>query len=399
MPPRGVADGMNTPSEVTRGSAGMRAPPRWWSERALLNMPTAHPPSSTTQRHAIGFGTVKKDLAPWLRPEIYPPIPPEGEDDWARGKGQTFEAYTAGHPIRPGASGNKTRLARHKIYLLPIGSDDDTAASFPSLESLAAGCSAFFGLETSILPMLTLKQLEARGRTAIRSRRKQVNAKDINDNLRALLPADGFTLCGVTMHDIYKSSMNYLFGLAFLTSKVGVFSFYRHQPNSPDCEFHHGQLTRQPGDDDVLLRRALQTLTHEIGHTFGLKHCVFFSCLMQGANSLEEAENRMPDLCPVCLRKLLWCSRAESAEGMRARYRRLHDFYAAHPNSFGGAHLAWVRGRLGLHGSREEHPQADGPGREEDDNGGDGLASEMCSPCEESMPSPTGERVEGEAGH
>ena len=34
------------------------------------------------------------------------------------------------------------------------------------------------------------------------------------------------------------------------------------------------------------------TLCHEICHILGMKHCTFYSCLMQGANSLEEAEKR-----------------------------------------------------------------------------------------------------------
>ena len=87
-------------------------------------------------------------------------------------------------------------------------------------------------------------------------------------------------------------------------------------------------------------------MTHELGHTFGLNHCVYFSCLMQGFNSLEEAQKRIPDLCPVCLRKLLWCSAAETRAGVVGRYERLHDFYRAHPRSF-GRHYEWVCKRLG----------------------------------------------------
>ena len=114
---------------------------------------------------AIGLRTTK-DLAPWLRPDVYPPIPPEGEDDWPRGRGQTFDDYVA-EPNKAASSSSKKVTAstgRSKIYLQPLG---DTTDSFPDLSALSKGCTAFFGLPTEVLPLLTLKQLEAKGHTRI----------------------------------------------------------------------------------------------------------------------------------------------------------------------------------------------------------------------------------------
>ena len=45
-------------------------------------------------------------------------------------------------------------------------------------------------------------------------------------------------------------------------------------------------------------------MVHEIGHMFGIKHCIHFSCVMNGSNHLEETKRRPMALCPVCLRKL-----------------------------------------------------------------------------------------------
>lgn len=50
--------------------------------------------------------------------------------------------------------------------------------------------------------------------------------------------------------------------------------------------------------------RFLQVMTHEVCHMFGLKHCIWMQCLMNGSNHLEESDRRPPHLCPVCLRKL-----------------------------------------------------------------------------------------------
>ena len=308
-------------------------------------------PTIHAQKLAIALKSAPKDLAPWLRPELFPPIAEPEEDDWPRGKGEPFEKYAASRPRMPNAEGSASkrisRPVRNCIYLQPLG-DAATKDSFPCLDTLCDGVTAFYGMQCKVLPMITLKQLEASGKKPIRKRHcgKQVHAGDINANLVSRLPADGYTLCAVTMRDVWKGDFNFLFGLAFLTSGVGVFSFYRHQPNAPECEYFHGSLERQPGDEAVLLRRGFQTLTHELGHTFGLKHCVYFSCLMQGANSLEEAEGRMPDLCPVCLRKLLWVTRCESAAGARARYERLARFFA--DRSGFEKHFAWAQGQCRL---------------------------------------------------
>ena len=39
---------------------------------------------------------------------------------------------------------------------------------------------------------------------------------------------------------------------------------------------------------------------------FGLAHCTFFNCPMNGSNHLAESDRRPLHLCPVCLRKLQW---------------------------------------------------------------------------------------------
>ena len=44
----------------------------------------------------------------------------------------------------------------------------------------------------------------------------------------------------------------------------------------------------------------------ESGHVLGLKHCVFYMCVMNGVNSLAESDRTPLHLCPVCLGKLRW---------------------------------------------------------------------------------------------
>ncbi|XP_034882087.1 archaemetzincin-2 isoform X3 [Mirounga leonina] len=100
---------------------------------------------------------------------------------------------------------------------------------------------------------------------------------------------------------------------------VGIFSFARY--GSDFCSSHYegkvNKLQKVSSSDysvfdnyyipevtSVLLLRSCKTLTHEIGHIFGLRHCQWLACLMQGSNHLEEADRRPLNLCPICLRKL-----------------------------------------------------------------------------------------------
>jgi archaemetzincin len=45
-------------------------------------------------------------------------------------------------------------------------------------------------------------------------------------------------------------------------------------------------------------------MTHEIGHLFGMKHCVFYNCVLNGCNNFEEFDSKPLYMCPVCIRKL-----------------------------------------------------------------------------------------------
>uniref|UniRef100_A0A4W2I8H7 Archaemetzincin-2 n=1 Tax=Bos indicus x Bos taurus TaxID=30522 RepID=A0A4W2I8H7_BOBOX len=149
--------------------------------------------------------------------------------------------------------------------------------------------------------------------------------------LKKKKPEDAFCVVGVTMIDLYpRESWNFVFGQASLTEGVGIFSFARYGTDFYSSHYKGKlkKLERKSSSDysvfndyylpeatSVLLLRSCKTLTHEIGHIFGLRHCQWLACLMQGSNHLEEADRRPLDLCPICLRKL------QSAVGFRLRDR------------------------------------------------------------------------------
>ena len=95
------------------------------------------------------------------------------------------------------------------------------------------------------------------------------------------------------MEDLCNSSkgFGFLFGEADLDKGVGVFSFARYADDV------------QPSSSRFF-RRCAMVLCHEATHLFGVRHCVYASCIMNGSNHLEESESRPFAACPVDLRKL-----------------------------------------------------------------------------------------------
>ncbi len=121
------------------------------------------------------------------------------------------------------------------------------------------------------------------------------------------------------MSDIYpKDDWNFVFGIASIKNRTGVFSFARYDEN-----FFEEKI-QKPIDENLIVKRAAKVMCHEIGHMFGIRHCIYFSCLMNGSNHLEESVKKPIDFCPVCIRKL-----QENAKfPMLERYQALLKFCA-----------------------------------------------------------------------
>ena len=228
-----------------------------------------------------------------LKPDAdFFPITPPRPGDWLtlhNEDGQSFDAYRDAGANRPDAT-------RRVIYLLPLGDFPDDAS--PPLEDLRVFATAFFQLEVKLLPAYWPHDLEFEPRQNPHSGQRQLLTRSIMAWLQTRLPADAYCLLAVTMTDLYpQPSWNYVFGEASLSERVGVYSFARYDP-----VFFHEE--RGPHYREVILQRSCKVLAHETGHMFGLPHCIYFDCVMDGSNGLTETDAQTPHLCPVCLRKL-----------------------------------------------------------------------------------------------
>ncbi|KAJ7147080.1 hypothetical protein C8R43DRAFT_1088630 [Mycena crocata] len=97
------------------------------------------------------------------------------------------------------------------------------------------------------------------------------------------------------------------------------------------------------------LGRACRTASHELGHCFGIDHCVYYACSMQGTASLKEDARQPPFLCPVDLAKVLHATGSAEED----RYRAILAFCLKHSyNHLFVAYAAWIRARLPSEGPK-----------------------------------------------
>ncbi len=110
--------------------------------------------------------------------------------------------------------------------------------------------------------------------------------------LKRLLPhaATGERVLGITERDLFVPVLSFVYGQAQLEGQAAVVSLARLRP-----EFHG-----LPPDDAVLLRRAATEAVHEVGHTFGLVHCLDRRCPMSLSIDLPDLDGKTPELCPGC---------------------------------------------------------------------------------------------------
>lgn len=243
--------------------------------------------------------------------DAFPPLPKTKPGDWLAvhpEPGQTFEQFR-GSRRRPVTEERRT------VYVAVL---DDTTRIGVRPQVLVDHLAAYFGVPAAVAhpdpePAFTTR----------RDRRRTLTT-DVLRWMPDQMPSDGYALLAVTTRDLYAGNdWNFVFGEAAPLARVGVFSFARMDPAFPAPP--PDPAGRDGATRALVLRRCLKVVTHEIGHLFGLEHCVAGLCLMNGANGVDEMDRTPLHLCPECLRKVAHACDLDLVE----RYRRLETAYAA----------------------------------------------------------------------
>lgn len=169
-----------------------------------------------------------------------------------------------------------------EIKLVPIGTVDAEL-----LEYLALTLSGNFGLRCDELRAGINPQL------SYNPNRRQYNSTSLLLRLSALDLA-GTKVLGVTEVDLFIPILTFVFGEAQLGGGAALISTHRL-----DQQFYG-----LPPDKDLLLTRAEKEATHELGHAYGLAHCMSYDCVMHFSNSVEQVDLRPSVFCPPCHRML-----------------------------------------------------------------------------------------------
>ena len=59
-----------------------------------------------------------------------------------------------------------------------------------------------------------------------------------------------------------------------------------------------------PTDPALLHERTAKEALHELGHTYGLRHCLDYTCVMSSSNGVERIDLKNAEFCSACARSM-----------------------------------------------------------------------------------------------
>ena len=169
------------------------------------------------------------------------------------------------------------------IHLIPIGGD----VRLETLDELAAGLAREFQDSCHV------REQPVDPAFAFDPVRKQYQATSI---LRYLTGVESEArLLGVTSVDLCGPIFTFVFGEAQLAGRCAVVSFHRLRE-----EFYG-----LPANTKLFRQRLLTEAVHELGHTFGLRHCADWQCAMASSHTIDRLDVKGGRLCARCRRTAL----------------------------------------------------------------------------------------------
>ena len=125
--------------------------------------------------------------------------------------------------------------------------------------------------------------------------RRQYNANELLKKVDEQYGKDESKTIGIFNVDIFITIFTYIFGQAFLNGRTGIVSGYRLSNERYGIE----------PDPELFRERFTKEIINELGHTFGLIHCLTPDCVMRSGTYVEDIDQKNAGLCPRCQDLLL----------------------------------------------------------------------------------------------
>ena len=116
----------------------------------------------------------------------------------------------------------------------------------------------------------------------------------LKETLKSFRDKDIEKILAVTDANIFADDLNFVFGIAQLNGRAALISLHMLDPRT------YGE----PYDEELFFNRIIKEAIHELGHTYGLRHCKNEKCVMSFSNSVSDVDRKTKEFCDVCKSKL-----------------------------------------------------------------------------------------------
>ena len=166
----------------------------------------------------------------------------------------------------------------HSIIISP---PYDRDASY--LKQVKEEISRIFHFRTEIIPLLNDVGF------AHDPGRNQYNSTLILDKLANLAPHHSIKIIAIIRVDLFIPILTHVYGEAQIGGKACIVSTHRLMEGlSP--------MTIPEKYDQRIAKEAV----HELGHTFGLRHCKDHTCIMHYCRTMSDVDRKSDQLCRYC---------------------------------------------------------------------------------------------------
>jgi archaemetzincin len=129
---------------------------------------------------------------------------------------------------------------------------------------------------------------------AYRKTRRQYHSTRILKHIHNLKLSGYDRILGIADVDLFVPELTFVFGEADIRKKVALISLTRLRQ-----EFYS-----LPEDIALFNKRVIIEAVHELGHTYGLRHCTNRNCVMFFSSTLADTDYKGPTLCDTCTKAI-----------------------------------------------------------------------------------------------